>query len=204
MNSRSFFTSLFEPRAIAFIGASTSPAKWGFNILHHLFRGGYEGPVYAVNAKGGDWFGRPMYRNLANAPGSADLAVIVVPKEKVADALRDCGAAGISAAVVITAGFGETGVPGQALEEEVLRVARACGIRMVGPNTMGIYSAYPRRIRAPWPAALRCFAPSVDRQTSSSRKPSTRWLTSRGFCFPSPRSGAGVSASLRRAEAWES
>ena len=73
MNSRSFFTSLFEPRAIAFIGASTSPAKWGFNILHHLFRGGYEGPVYAVNAKGGDWFGRPMYRNLADAPGRVSM-----------------------------------------------------------------------------------------------------------------------------------
>ncbi|MBP7765059.1 MAG: CoA-binding protein [Syntrophaceae bacterium] len=148
MDSLSFFTSLFEPRAIAFIGASTSPAKWGFNILHHLFRGGYDGAVYPINAQGGDWFGRPMYRRLADAPGSADLAVIVVPKEKVADALRDCGAAGIAAAVVITAGFGETGAAGRAMEEEVLSVARACGIRIVGPNTMGIYSAYPRRVRA--------------------------------------------------------
>ena len=146
MMSRSFFTSLFEPRAIAFIGASNNPTKWGFNILHHLIRGEYAGNLYPINGKGGTWFGRQILKGLDDISEPLDLAIIVVPKEKVADALRDCGKKGITAAVVITAGFGETGPKGRALELEVLRVARECGIRIVGPNTMGIYSAYPSSV----------------------------------------------------------
>lgn len=148
MTSRSFFTSLFEPRAIAFIGASNNPAKWGFNILHHLIRGEYAGRLYPINAQGGTWFGRKMFKSLAEVTEPLDLAVIVVPKEKVPDAIRECSRAGIAAAVVITAGFGETGPEGKILEQEVLRVARNCGVRIVGPNTMGIYSAYPSRMQA--------------------------------------------------------
>jgi len=148
VTSRSFFTSLFEPRAIAFIGASNNPAKWGFNILHHLIRGQYAGRLYPINAQGGAWFGRKMFKSLAEVTEPLDLAVIVVPKEKVPDAIRECSRAGIAAAVVITAGFGETGPEGKILEQEVLRVARSCGVRIVGPNTMGIYSAYPTCVQA--------------------------------------------------------
>lgn len=148
MNNGSFFTALFEPRAIAFIGASTNPAKWGFNIMHHLVKGGYEGNIYPVNPQGDSWFGRPLYKNLAEVPRPVDMAVIVVPKERVPDTLRECAAADIHAAVIITAGFGETGAEGKALEQEVLSVARAGNIHLVGPNTMGVYSAYPSRLQA--------------------------------------------------------
>lgn len=148
MNNKSFYTSLFEPRAIAFIGASTNPAKWGFNILHHLIRGGYAGNIYPITPKGGTWFGRPLYKSLAEAPRPIDLAVIIVAKEKVPDTLRECIDAGIHAAVIITAGFGETGPEGKALEQEVLSIARAGDIRIVGPNTMGVFSAYPSRMQA--------------------------------------------------------
>ncbi len=148
MTSRSFFTSLFEPRAIAFIGASNNPAKWGFNILHHLIRGEYAGNIYPVNAQGGTWFGRQMFKSLADISEPLDLAVIVVPKEKVPDTIRECGHKGITAAIVITAGFGETGPEGKELEQEVLRVARESGVRIVGPNTMGVFSAYPSRMQA--------------------------------------------------------
>ena len=148
MDNQSFFASLFEPRAIAFIGASMNPAKWGFNILHHLIRGGYAGEIYPINPQGGTWFGRTIYKKLADIPRPADLAVLVVPKETVPDALRDCADAKISAAIVITAGFGEIGGEGKMLEEEVLSVARQGGIRIVGPNTMGVYSAYPSRMQA--------------------------------------------------------
>lgn len=148
MNHESFYTSLFEPRAIAFIGASANPAKWGFNILHHLIRGEYAGNIYPVNPQGGSWFGRPIYQRLSDVPGPVDLAVIVVPKENVPHTLRECIAAHIPAAVVITAGFGETGPEGKALEKEVAALAAGGGIRIVGPNTMGIYSAYPSRMQA--------------------------------------------------------
>jgi acyl-CoA synthetase (NDP forming) len=148
MDQQSFFKSLFEPKAIAFIGASTSPGKWGFNILHNIFRGGYTGTVYPVNPQGGTWFGRPMYKSLADVPKPIDMAIIVVPKEKVPDALRECVAAGIHAVVIITAGFSETGAEGKALEQEVIEIAREGGIRFVGPNTMGVYSAYPSPMQA--------------------------------------------------------
>ncbi|MBI5482280.1 MAG: CoA-binding protein [Deltaproteobacteria bacterium] len=67
------FTSILEPQAIAFIGASTNPAKWGFNILHNIVRGGYAGNLYPVNARGGTWFGRPLYKSLAEVPRPLDL-----------------------------------------------------------------------------------------------------------------------------------
>ena len=148
MDHRSLYTSLFEPRAIAFIGASTNPTKWGFNILHHLIKGGYAGNIYPINPQGGIWFGRPMYKSLAEAPRPIDLAIIVVPKERVPNTLRECIDADIHAVVIITAGFGETGAEGKALEQEVISIAHAGGIRIVGPNTMGIYSGYPSRMQA--------------------------------------------------------
>jgi acyl-CoA synthetase (NDP forming) len=148
MDHRSLYTSLFEPRAIAFIGASTNPTKWGFNILHHLIKGGYAGNIYPINPQGGIWFGRPMYKSLAEAPRPIDLAIIVVPEERVPNTLRECIDADIYAVVIITAGFGETGAEGKALEQEVLSIAHAGDIRIVGPNTMGIYSGYPSRMQA--------------------------------------------------------
>src|SRR5512137_2676959 len=94
MEDKSHYQALFEPRAIAFIGASTTPTKWGFNILHHLYKGGYAGGIYPVNPQGGTWFGREMYKSLADVPRPVDLAVIVVPKEFVAGTMRECIDAG--------------------------------------------------------------------------------------------------------------
>jgi len=148
MTDQFSYASLFEPRSIAFIGASTNPAKWGFNILHHILRGEYAGTIYPINPQGGNWLGRPIYKSLQDVPRPIDLAVIIVPKETVADALRQCRDAGIYAAIVVTAGFAETGPEGKALEQDIVSVARQNGIRLVGPNTMGLYSAYPSRLQA--------------------------------------------------------
>lgn len=144
----SAITSILEPRAVAFVGASTVPTKWGFNILHNIVKAGYAGKLYPVNAKGGDWFGRPLYSRLADVPRPVDLAVIVVPKEAVPDAVRECIAARIPAAVVVTAGFGETGAAGKAREQDLVAMARAGGIRLMGPNTMGFFSGYPSPLQA--------------------------------------------------------
>ena len=101
-----------------------------------------------------------VYKSLAEVPRSVDFAIIVVPKERVPDTLRDCSEADIHAAVIITAGFGETGPEGKALGTAILSVAHAGGVRIVGPNTMGIYSAYPSRMQRSWPpriqAGCRC------------------------------------------------
>jgi acyl-CoA synthetase (NDP forming) len=144
----SVFSALLEPRSVAFVGASTSPAKWGFNIFHNIVKGGFTGSLYPINAQGGTWFGRPLLRSLAEVPRPIDLAIVVVPKEAVPDTLRQCAWAGVRAAVVITAGFGETGAAGRALEQEVVAIARAGGLRLVGPNTMGVVSAWPSPLQA--------------------------------------------------------
>ncbi len=148
MDNISQYKALFEPRAIAFIGASTHATKWGFNILHHLLKGGYEGALYPVNPQGGSWFGREMYRSLSELPRPVDLAIVVVPKELVPGTMRECASVGIRAAVVITAGFSETGPEGAALEREAVRAASEGGIRVVGPNTMGIFSAHPSPVQS--------------------------------------------------------
>ena len=148
MPDASAIDRILAPRSVAFIGASTVPSKWGFNILHNIIKGGYGGDLYPINAKGGTWFGRPLYRSLAEVPRPLDLAIIVVPKEAVPDALRECIAAGVPAAVVITAGFSETGAEGKAQEQDLVAIARAGGIRLMGPNTMGLFSGYPSPIQA--------------------------------------------------------
>ncbi len=148
MKERSYYQALFEPRGIVFIGASTNVTKWGFNILHHLIKGNFTGGIYPVNPRGGTWFGREMYKNLAEVPRPVDLAVIVVPKELVPNTMRECAAAGIRAVVIITAGFSETDTAGTALEREVVAIARDSGIRIVGPNTMGVFSAYPLPVQS--------------------------------------------------------
>ncbi|MBN2079856.1 MAG: CoA-binding protein [Spirochaetes bacterium] len=122
--------------------------KWGFNILHHLIKGGFTGGIYPVNPNGGSWFGRTIYSRLDDVPRPVDLAIIVVPKETVPATLHDCAAAGIRSAVIITAGFSETGPEGAALERRVRDIARDNGIRIVGPNTMGVFSAYPSPVQA--------------------------------------------------------
>jgi len=137
------FQSLFAPRTVAFIGASTSVFKWGFNILHHIIRGGFAGLVYPINPQGGSWFGRPVYTGLDQIEGPIDLAVIVVKESLVPETIRACVARRIPAAIVITAGFSETGESGAALEREIVTLAREGGMRIVGPNTMGIFSATP-------------------------------------------------------------
>ena len=148
MSYTDVFSSFFSPSSIAFIGASKNLHKWGFNILHHIVKGGYSGALYPVNPNGGTWYGIPVYPSLRDIPGAVDLAIIVVPAEMTPDAMRECAAKKIPAVVIITAGFSEAGASGKALEKQVVQIAHEAKIRIVGPNTMGIFSGYPSRINA--------------------------------------------------------
>jgi len=148
MNTKGIFKALFEPRSLAFVGASQNVFKWGFNILHHIFKGGYEGRVFPVNARGEEWFGRKSYRDLEEIPEPVDCAVIVVPAEQVLEEVRKCARKGVPVAIVITAGFSETGMEGALAERRIIEAAREGGVRVVGPNTMGIYSASPSPLHA--------------------------------------------------------
>lgn len=143
MHLQKVFTHLFEPRSIVFIGASQHLFKWGFSVLHHIVSGGFKGEIYPVNPHGGSWYGRKVYKNLDEIPDNIDLAIIVVKKELVYETIRKCVTKRISVGIVITAGFSETGRSGALLEKEIVKIASSGGMRLVGPNTMGIFSGYP-------------------------------------------------------------
>jgi acyl-CoA synthetase (NDP forming) len=132
---------IFNPRAIAVIGASDNSGKWGHRMVDRPLKTGFKGAIYPINPNTREIMGLPCYPSVGAVPGDIDLAVITTPSSTVIGVLKECAAKGIRGAVIITAGFAETGERGRELQEEMLAVARAGGIRLVGPNCMGIFSA---------------------------------------------------------------
>lgn len=129
-------SALFSPRQVAVIGATEKPGSVGRAVVENLR--GFQGAVHLVNRKHPEVLGRRTLARIADVPAGTDLAVVVTPAPAVPEILRECAAAGIPAAVVISAGFKETGAAGAALEREVLGIARAAGMRLVGPNCLGV------------------------------------------------------------------
>jgi acyl-CoA synthetase (NDP forming) len=133
---------IFYPRSVAFIGASTSLGKWGQSLPTNLLGNGYKGEVYLINPKGGQQWGRPVYRSIAEVPGSVDLAVITVPSHLVLGLIPELKEKGVASVLVITSGFGELGAEGEKLEDELVSAALEAGIVIFGPNTMGIQNPH--------------------------------------------------------------
>ncbi len=130
--------ALFSPRAVAIIGASANPGKLGYAVLDNIIKDGYQGQVYPVNPQEKGILGQTCFRRVTEIPGPVDLAVIVVPNKIVAHVMQDCAAKGVSAVVVITAGFREAGAEGRQMEREIIEIARNHNIRVLGPNCLGI------------------------------------------------------------------
>ncbi len=135
--------AILRPRAIAVIGASRSPDSIGRQIFANLLRYGFTGPVYPINPKATSIHSVKAYPAIGDVPERVDLAVVVVPKEHVAAVAEQCGAAGVRGLVVISAGFREIGGAGVARERELVAVVRRHGMRLVGPNCMGVLNADP-------------------------------------------------------------
>lgn len=136
--------SLFFPRAVAVIGASNIFGKWGFNLTATLLTSGFPGKVYLVHPREKYVLGRKTYPNLVSLPGPVDLAVLAVPAEHTISLLEELGRLGIPNALVIASNFKEVGETGAKLEERLVRTAREAGVRIVGPNTMGLVSTPAR------------------------------------------------------------
>ncbi|HSC28344.1 MAG TPA: GNAT family N-acetyltransferase [Vicinamibacterales bacterium] len=136
--------AFFEPRVAAVVGANRQPGRIGSEILRNLKETGFTGTLVPVHPGAGELEGLQAYPSVAAIPGSVDLAVIVVPAASVAGVVDDCIAKGVKALVVISAGFRETGDEGRALEAALVEKIRAAGIRMIGPNCMGIINTDPR------------------------------------------------------------
>jgi acetyl coenzyme A synthetase (ADP forming)-like protein len=131
-------TRLLEPKSVAVVGASRDAGSIGRRVYDALLAAGFAGPVYAVNRHGGEIAGRPVYEQVRALPRGVDLAVIAVPRDAVIGVVDECVEAHVGALVVITAGFAETGEEGRQLQERLLERVRAAGLRMVGPNCMGL------------------------------------------------------------------
>ena len=130
--------ALFRPRSVAVIGASRDPSSIGGEVLSNLVRGGFMGPVYPVNPKASFVSSIRAYGSILEVPDPVDLAVVVVPKQHVETVLVECGEKGVGGAVIITAGFREIGGEGVEREARLKEVGARYGIRLVGPNCMGI------------------------------------------------------------------
>ena len=135
--------AILRPRSIAVIGASRTPATIGWQILDNLLRHGYDGAVYPVNPKAATVHSIRAFPSVEAIPDEVDLAVIVVPKQHVVDTAEACGRKGVKGLVVISAGFKEVGGAGIEREKALMEVVRRYGMRLVGPNCMGVLNTAP-------------------------------------------------------------
>jgi acetyl coenzyme A synthetase (ADP forming)-like protein len=142
INSPTSLTPYFLPQGIAVVGASTDPYKLGYGLARNLVQCNYQGVIHFVNPKGGSLFGRPIYSSVIDLPDPVDMAIILIPAEGVAKVLNECATRGIHAVIVASGGFRETGDHGASLEQEILEIARHFGIRMIGPNCIGLLDTH--------------------------------------------------------------
>ena len=134
----------FKPHAVVVIGASREEGKVGFSIVDNLLKGGFPGPIYPVNPKATEIRGLKCYPDLTQVPDGADLAVLVIPPKVCIPTLEACVARGIRSAVVISAGFKEVGGEGAEIEKALRACVRELGIRVIGPNCLGIIDTKSR------------------------------------------------------------
>jgi acetyltransferase len=129
---------MFKPQSVAVVGATERAGSVGRTILWNLISTSFGGTIFPINPSRSSILGIKAYPSISNVPDQVDLAVIVTPAKTVPGIIRECVSAGVKAAIVISAGFKETGPEGEALEQEILTIARKGGMRIVGPNCLGI------------------------------------------------------------------
>lgn len=133
---------IFAPRGVAVIGASQDPTKLGYGLARNLVQSNYQGAVHFVNPRGGTLFGRPVHVAIGLVPDPVDLAILLIPAPGVPQVLQACGERGLLAAVIGSGGFRETGAQGAALEAQCLEIAQRYGLRLLGPNCIGLLDTH--------------------------------------------------------------
>jgi acetyl coenzyme A synthetase (ADP forming)-like protein len=141
MNTVASLRPMLSPRSVAIIGASRSEDAIGHRIVKFMQKAQYKGHIYPVNPKAGEICSLKSYANLREIPEPVDLAVIAVPRSKVLEVAKDCADAGVRALAVISAGFAETDESGRQLQAQLLDLVRTSGMRMIGPNCLGLINA---------------------------------------------------------------
>ena len=136
-------THLLAPASVAVIGASRQAGSIGAAVVHNLVAYGFHGSLYPVNPAATEIEGLPAFPSVLAIPGEVEMAVITVPAAVVAKVARECSEKGVRGLVVISAGFGEAGPDGVALQQELVKICRQAGMRLVGPNCMGVINSAP-------------------------------------------------------------
>ena len=129
---------IFKPKSIAVIGASTKENSVGHSLFKNLLDSGFKGQLFPINPKSKELLGKKAYDNIKNVPSKVDLAVIILPAKFVPQVVEECGQAGVGGLLIISAGFKEAGEAGEKMVQEVLTTSRKYGMRIVGPNCLGI------------------------------------------------------------------
>jgi acyl-CoA synthetase (NDP forming) len=137
---------LFDPQSIAIIGASNDALKFGGRPIKYMADGGYKGRIYPVNPKGGEIQGLKAYADIREVPEIVDMVVISVPAPGVVAAIEACAAAKARSAVIFSSGFAEVGEEGAAWQRQLVEIARRTGIRLVGPNCMGMLNTESKAV----------------------------------------------------------
>ena len=138
---RSGLDALFNPRSVAIIGASEDPTRIGGRPLRYLKESGFEGAIWPVNPRRDRVQGIEAHPGIAEVPGVVDVAVVAVPADRTIETIEACAERGVGAAVVFTSGFAETDADGAARQRRMGEIARASGMRILGPNCLGVYNA---------------------------------------------------------------
>ncbi|HEC03571.1 MAG TPA: hypothetical protein ENI81_08545, partial [Phycisphaerales bacterium] len=132
------FESFFNPKSVAIVGASHHKGKVGYEILANMLAAGYEGEIFPVNPQADAIEGLKCYPDLISIGRVPELVVIIVPARVVPAVMRQCAKIKVKSVIVITAGFKEVGKEGRELEEQVVQIAKGSGIRLIGPNCLGV------------------------------------------------------------------
>lgn len=132
------FESFFNPESVAIVGASRQKGKVGYEILTNMIEAGYEGKIFPVNPRADTVEGLPCYPDLQSIGQVPELVVIIVPAKIVPAVMRQCAKIGVKSVIIITGGFKEIGKEGAELEGQVVRIAKQAGIRVIGPNCLGV------------------------------------------------------------------
>lgn len=138
MTEHELLDRIFKPKSIAVIGASATPGKIGYTVLEKLLQGNYEGKIYPINPQATEILGLKVYPSVESVPDEIDSAVVTVPAKIVPQVIEDCGKKGIKGINLITSGFSEVGA--KDLEDRVVAIAKQYGIRIIGPNIVGVLS----------------------------------------------------------------
>jgi len=135
---------ILAPDSIAIVGASADPTKRGYKAVVGLLNDGYEGAIYPINRKVSEILGLKTYPTLASLPTTADMALICTPAKTIPGLLADCGKNGVKGATILASGFGEVNGAGEQLERELLNAARKANVRIIGPNTSGVFNLHKK------------------------------------------------------------